>query len=384
MKHIYLDYAATSPVDERVLSEMLPYYGKMFGNADSVHSFGREAAAAVDGARRGIAGLLGVKQSEIYFTSGGTEANNWAIKGILEKISENPAKNRIVTSVIEHASVLAAVEHARSHGASVTYLPVDKCGMILPEELDRVMGSDVALVSVMSANNETGCIQQTKELSVIAHKYGALFHTDAVQAACSLDLKTLAGLSDMMSLSAHKFYGPKGTGILFIRKGVKPGRLIEGGEQERTMRGGTVNVPGIVGAARALEITLQLRDKENERLLDLSDKFLRKTEQAGGITVNGGTPRLPGIINIRADGIYDASLLHLLDLGGVACSAGAACSSGSTEPSHVLLAMGLAEKEARASVRVSFGRYTSEVEITEAAEIFMRAICEARSKAKEK
>ena len=384
MKHIYLDYAATSPVDERVLSEMLPYYGKIFGNADSVHSFGREAAAAVDGSRRKIAGMIGAKQSEIYFTSGGTEANNWAIKGILEISRENPAKNKIITSVIEHASVLAACAYAESHGVTVTYLPVGECGIVLPEELEKVMSDDVALVSVMSVNNETGCVQRVKELSDIAHKHGALFHTDAVQAACSLDLKELAGLLDMMSLSAHKFYGPKGTGILYIKKGVKPGRLIEGGEQERTMRGGTVNVPGIVGAAYALELTSEIREEENERILHLSEKFLRQIGQAGGITVNGNMPRLPGIINIHADGIYDASLLHLLDLYGVACSAGAACSSGSTEPSHVLLAMGLAEKKARASIRVSFGRFTSDEDINAAADIFIRAVREARSKAKEK
>lgn len=382
MKHIYLDYAATSPVDERVMDEMIPYYSDLFGNADSVHSFGRKAAAAVDHARRRTAALLGAKQSEIYFTSGGTEANNWAIKGAAEAAAGKYAKSRIITSVIEHASVLAACAAVEKRGVAVTYLPVSSDGFVRPEDLSASMDGDVALVSIMSVNNETGCIQPVRELAAIAHSYGALFHTDAVQAACLCDLRDLAVCSDMMSLSAHKFYGPKGSGALYVRSGTKIERLIEGGEQERTMRGGTVNVPAVIGFDSALSLTLAEREQECARLSKLSEKFIGIISEAGDIYLNGTQPRIPGIINVRADGINDDSLLHLLDLEGVACSAGAACSSGSAMPSHVLLAMGLNEGEARGSIRVSFGRYTTEADIEAAAEIFIGAVRNARSRRK--
>ena len=381
---IYLDNAATTPVDERVLEKMLPYFGVRFGNADSVHSFGREAASAVDGARREIAAMLGVRQSEVFFTSCGTESNNWAIKGVADKICKNPGKDRIVTSVIEHASVLSSCVAAERCGAKITYLPVKADGAVDPADLEKAMaGGDVALVSVMAVNNETGVVQPVRELSDIARRGGALFHTDGVQAACSFDLAQLCSLSDMMSLSAHKACGPKGAGVLYVRKGTGIGKLMDGGEQERGQRGGTVNVPAVIGCAAALCAAADTRDGEARRLASLSELFLSRISLTGGITVNGQC-RAGGILNVRADGINDHSLLHLLDIAGVACSSGAACSSGSAEPSHVLLAMGLTEGEAKGSVRVSFGRTTTEEETEEAARRFVAAVAEARSRAVEK
>ncbi len=369
MRRIYLDYAATTPVSPEVLRDMLPYFSETFGNADSPHSFGRDAADALDRARRRIAEIAGARHTEIYFTSGGTEANNWAVKGAFKE-GVKRGRNRIITSVIEHSSVLSAVS---SCGAAVTYLPVGADGTVDPESLELAMDGDVALVSVMAVNNETGAVQPTERLAEIARRGGALFHTDAVQAAC-FGISRYAAVSDLVTLSAHKLYGPKGIGMLYVRRGTRIGKLIEGGEQERDMRGGTVNVPAAVGFASALSAYDAAREEENERLRALRDIFVSRVLGSGiGAVVNGGERSAPGIVNLRVRGIDDDSLLHMLDLEGVACSAGAACSSGSAEPSHVLLAMGLTESEARSSVRVSMGRSTTESDVSEAAERFVRA-----------
>ena len=379
MTRIYLDNAATTPVDGRVLEQMLPYFSERFGNADSVHSFGREAAAAVDNARRKLAGVLGVRQSEVFFTSCGTESNNWAIKGVVDEVCANSSKKRIITSVIEHDSVLSSCKTVGMKGADTVYLPVGADGTVSPEALKNAINGETALVSVMAVNNETGVVQPVRELAEIAHGCGALFHTDAVQAACTQDLKALAAVADIMSLSAHKCGGPKGAGVLYVRKGVRIGDLMDGGEQERGRRGGTVNVPAVIGCACAFELAAKERESVSAKLSRLCDIFLSRIASAGGITVNGGD-RAPGIVNIRADGVTDDSLLHLLDLAGVACSAGAACSSGSSEPSHVLLAMGLTEERARGSVRVSFGRNNTEEEAEEAARRFVEAVGLARER----
>ena len=378
MERIYLDNAATTPVTEKVLAAMLPYFTDKFGNADSVHYKGREAATEVDRARTTVAKVLGVSRAEIYFTSGGTEANNWAIRGIAEEICLKSGKNRIITSGIEHASVLSALSRAAELGAKTTILPVSEDGAVRPEDLADAMGDDVALVSVMAVNNETGVRQPVRELSQVARAGGALFHTDAVQAYRS-DIKELASLSDMLTLSAHKFGGPKGAGVLLVRKGVPQRALITGGEQERGLRGGTVNVPAAVGFAAALEESEMIRVSEAERISELCELFEKLAGDAGGVHFNGRRDRT-GVVSVWAEGVEDTSLLDLLDMRGVCCSAGAACSSGSPESSHVLTAMGLGEGRARGSIRFSFGAATTRGDVTRGAEIFVRAVEDIRKK----
>lgn len=378
MERIYLDNAATTPVTEKVLAAMLPYFTDKFGNADSVHYKGTEAATGVDRARTTVAKVLGVSRAEIYFTSGGTEANNWAIRGIAEEICLKSEKNRIITSGIEHASVLSALSRAAELGVKTTILPVSEDGAVRPEDLADAMGDDVALVSVMAVNNETGVRQPVRELSQVARAGGALFHTDAVQAYRS-DIKELASLSDMLTLSAHKFGGPKGAGVLLVRKGVPQRALITGGEQERGLRGGTVNVPAAVGFAAALEECEMIRVNEAERISELCELFEKLAGGAGGVHFNGRRDRT-GVVSVWAEGVEDTSLLDLLDMRGVCCSAGAACSSGSPEPSHVLTAMGLGEGRARGSIRFSFGAATTRGDVTRGAEIFVRAVADIRKK----
>ncbi len=372
MKRIYFDNAATTPVTKEAFGAMLPYFSDKFGNADSVHSFGREAAAALDRARAAIASIIGVRRPEVYFTSGGTEANNLAITGIAEETGAGNDKKRIITSVIEHASVLAAVGRAEKLGFGTACLRVDGDGAVAPEELEKTIGDDVALVSVMAVNNETGVIQPVRELAEIAHAHGALFHTDAVQAYRE-DLADIASFSDMLTLSAHKFGGPKGAGALFIRGGVKINGIIIGGEQERGLRGGTSNVPAAAGFAAALSENEKHRLEERERMRALCALFSERVAEAGGIRFNGRADGT-GIVNVFADGIEDSSLLDLLDMRGVCCSAGAACSSGSPEPSHVLRAMGYPEGRVRGSVRISFGAQTTRADVEEGAERFVGAV----------
>ena len=378
MERIYLDNAATTPVTEKVLAAMLPYFTDKFGNADSVHYKGREAATGVDRARTTVAKVLGVSRAEIYFSSGGTESKNWAIRGIAEEICLKSGKNRIITSGIEHASVLSALSRAAELGAKTTILPVSEDGAVRPEDLADAMGDDVALVSVMAVNNETGVRQPVRELSQLARAGGALFHTDAVQADRS-DIKGLASLSDMLTLSAHKFGGPKGAGVLLVRKGVPQRALITGGEQERGLRGGTVNVPAAVGFAAALEESEMIRVSEAERISELCELFEKLAGGAGGVHFNGRRDRT-GVVSVWAESVEDTSLLDLLDMRGVCCSAGAACSSGSPEPSHVLTAMGLGEGRARGSIRFSFGAATTRGDVTRGAEIFVRAVEDIRKK----
>ena len=251
MKRVYLDHSATTPLDSEVLEKMLPYFTDKFGNANSMHSFGQEGAYAVDEARRKIAELIGAKPTEIYFTSGGTEADNWAIKGMAAKLRKKG--NHIITSSIEHAAIISSCHQLEEFGFEVTFLPVDKTGKVNPLDLEKAITDKTVLVSVMLANNEIGTIQPVKELCEIAHKKGIYFHTDAVQAVGSIPVSVKELGVDLMSFSAHKFYGPKGVGVLYIKGGTKPDKFMTGGHQERTMRGGTTNVPGVVGMAAALE-----------------------------------------------------------------------------------------------------------------------------------
>ena len=322
MKRVYLDYAATTPVDPEVLAEMLPYFTDTFGNANSMHSFGQAAGAAVDAARRKIAALLGVKPTEIYFTSGGTEGDNWALKGCAEAYADRG--RHVIVSSIEHAALIGAAHQLEKRGYTVTFLPVTDKGIVEPEILEKHITDDTSIVSVMLANNEIGTIQPVKELAAIAHRHGALFHTDAVQAmgAIPVDVKDLG--VDLMAFSGHKFYGPKGIGVLYIRSGVKPEKLIAGGHQERTMRGGTTNVPAVVGIAKALEIALRDLDANAARIKALRDRFVAGVrERIPYIVYNGDeTRRLPGNANFSFEFLEGESILMRLDLAGVACSSG--------------------------------------------------------------
>ncbi len=276
-RKIYLDHSATTPLDERVFCEMKPWFTEKFGNANSIHSFGADAALAVDTARRKIAELLGAKPTEIYFTSGGTEADNWAIKGMAE--AKRDKGKHIIVSSIEHAAIMSACKQLSAKGYEITYLPVNSKGLVAPQDLLSAIRNDTVMVSVMLANNEVGTIQPIKELCEIAHGKGVLFHTDAVQAVGSIPVSVKELGVDMLSLSAHKFYGPKGIGALYIRSGVKPDKLLVGGHQERTMRGGTTNVPAVVGMAKALEIATGELKKNYEYVKGLRDRFVKLVEE---------------------------------------------------------------------------------------------------------
>ena len=356
MRQVYLDHSATTPVDREVVAVMLPYFTEIYGNANSLHAYGQKAAYAVDAARRRIAELLAVKPSELYFTSGGTEADNWALKGVAAAYGKQ--KNHIITSAIEHPAILAAAKQLQKEGYRLTFLPVNNKGIVEPASLKAALGPDTCLVSVMLANNEIGTLQPIKELAAIAHEAGALFHTDAVQAMGCMPVRVKELGADLMSFSAHKFYGPKGIGCLYIKGGVKPDKLVIGGHQERTMRGGTTNVPGVVGMAKALEIAFRDMDENYRRVKALRDRFVREIkERVPDVIYNGDEKnRLPQNANFTFEYIEGESLLLRLDLKGICCSSGSACSSGSLEPSHVLLATGLPIEKAHGSIRFSFGK----------------------------
>jgi cysteine desulfurase NifS len=371
---IYLDNSATTSLDERALEAMLPYFGKVYGNPSSLHSFGREALRAVDRSRDSIAKILGAKPSEIYFTSGGTESDNWALRGVVGK-SKNKTKH-IITSSIEHLAVLDTCKALEKEGVSVTYLPVDRDGLVSVEDVKKAVREDTALVSVMFANNEIGSIQPIGEIGAFCREEGIYFHTDAVQAIDSQNIDVEKLNIDLMSLSAHKFHGPKGIGILYIRSGVKIAPIITGGHQERGMRSGTTDTPLIVGAAKALEITAENREKTNKKLTELRDYFIdRALNEIPYAYLNGGRKsRLPNNINMSFGFIEGESILMLLDLAGIAVSSGSACSSGSLEASHVILSLGVAEELAHSSVRFSMGRDTTKEELDYTLETLKEAV----------
>ncbi len=373
MKRIYLDHAATTPLSSEALARMLPYFTEEFGNADSPHSAGRRAVNAVDLARDKLAELIGAKPKEIYFTSGGTEADNWAILGGAYA-QKQKGKTKVILSAIEHHAVLYAAENLEKEGFEVVYLPVNEGGMVELSALKAALDDRTGLVAVMAVNNETGVIQPIKELAALAHEYGALFFTDAVQAAPYMHIDVNEWGVDMLSISAHKFYGPKGVGALYIKSGVKIERLIGGGEQERGLRGGTTNVPSVVGLAAAYEENAATVYETNEKYRRLSELFLQGISTLDGVKINGGANRLPAILNLQVAGVHNVDLLYKLDLQGVCISVGAACASASALPSHVLLAMGLSQKQANQSVRISFGKENTEEEVLRAAALFVETV----------
>lgn len=350
---IYLDHAATTYIDRRVLEVMRPIFEETYGNASSLHGFGRAAEKAVLKAREQTAAAIGATAEEIYFTSGGTESDNWAIIGI----AELAGKGHIITTSVEHHAVLDTCNYLKSRGFDVTFLPVDEEGRVSPEDVQEAIRPDTILVSVMFANNETGVLMPVAEIGRVARENDILFHTDAVQAVGHVPIDVNELDIDLLSMSAHKFYGPKGVGALYIRKGVSIGRFMHGGAQERGARAGTLNTPGIAGLGAALQLATQTM-KENarhERMLAnrLAEGLLELPESKLN---GGGAERLPGHVNVTFGGIEAEALMTCLDLEGIAVSTGSACSSGSLKPSYVLREMGLSVEEARGSLRLSIGR----------------------------
>lgn len=367
MNVIYLDHAATTPLDKEILEQTLPYFTDVFGNADSPHALGRKAMNAVDNARDKVAELIGAKPNEVYFTSGGTEADNWALIGGAYAAKER-GRTKILLSAIEHHAVLAAAEKLRADGFEIVYIPVNEGGRVALKDVETLLDESVGLVAVMAANNETGAVQPVKELAELAHKFGAVFFTDGVQAAPYMPIDVKAWGADMLSLSSHKFYGPKGCGVLYVKNGVKIKGHVVGGEQERGLRGGTTNVAAVVGLAAAYAKTVKELPLIEERLTALRNAFLDELSVLKGITVNGGKEGdLPAVLNLRIQGVNNADFVYSMDLQGVCVAAGSACASASIKPSHVLTAMGFTDEEAKECVRISFGKRNTEDEVREAA-----------------
>lgn len=371
---IYFDHAATTPVDPVVLQKMLPYYTEVFGNPNSQHVFGRESVKAVDEARDTIAKIINTKPSEVYFTSGGTESDNWAMRGVA--LAHSSKGKHIVISPIEHAAMLATAKELKKQGFEIEFMKVDEFGVVDLQHLKKIVRDDTIFVGCMLANNEVGTIEPIKEIAQIAHAKGAVCFTDAVQAAGVLktDVKELG--VDMMSMSSHKIYGPKGVGALYVRNGLKIGSILTGGHQERMKRGGTTNVPAIVGFAEAFKIADRDREKNFEYVSMLRDRFIDKViESVPFIKLNGHrTNRLPANADFSFEYIEGESILFSLDLAGIAVSSGSACSSGSLEPSHVLLALGVEEALAHGSIRFSFGKHNTVEEIDYAVEVLKNSV----------
>jgi cysteine desulfurase len=366
--HIYLDYNATTPVDREVLDAMLPYFSGSFGNASSIHSTGQRGRAAVDAARESVATLLGAKPSEIVFTCGGTEADNLALFGTVAPRVQ-PRKH-MVTTAIEHHAVLNSAQALERQGVDVTYVPVGRDGVVDPDEIREAIRPETVLISVMLANNETGTIQPIEEIGRIAADEDIYFHCDAVQAAGKLHLDVNRLDVDLLSISAHKIYGPKGVGALYVRTGTELEPIFHGGHHERDRRPGTENVPGIVGLGKAAELATKNLASDAARLADLRDRFESALLSMPAVRVNGDPHhRVANTCNLSFDAAGGEALVIALDLQGISCSTGAACSSGAVAPSHVLTAIGLSPERARSSLRFSLGRPTTPEEIDRAIEI---------------
>ncbi|NLY78167.1 MAG: cysteine desulfurase NifS [Tissierellia bacterium] len=362
-KYIYMDNAATTRVKKEVLEEMLPYFSENYGNPSSVYTLGSKSKNAVEIARERVAKAINAKPSEIFFTAGGSEADNWAIKGVA--FANRNKGNHIITSKIEHHAVLHTCEYLEKQGFRVTYLDVDEYGIVDLEQLKESITDETILITIMFANNEIGTIQPIKEIGEIAKSHGIYFHTDAVQAVGHINIDVDDLNIDLLSMAAHKFYGPKGVGALYVRKGVKLDSLIAGGGQERSRRAGTENVPGIVGMGKAIELAYEHLEESNKKLIELRDRLINKVfENIDHVRLNGHpTQRLPGNVNLCFEFIEGESMLLSLDMEGIAASSGSACTSGSLEPSHVLLAIGLPHEIAHGSLRLSLGDFNTEEEV---------------------
>lgn len=363
LSFIYADNAATTPLLPEAAQAMAPYYTECFGNPSSPYAAGRRAKTALENARQTAASLLGTQKSELFFTSGGTESNNWAIRSVLQmKAAEN--KRHLIVSSIEHPSVLKLAQEYERRGGSVTFLPVGENGIVDPDSLRHALTPSTALVSVMAANNEIGTLQPIEALGRICREAGVLFHTDAVQAVGHIPLDLSALPVDLLSFSGHKFGGPKGIGGLFIRSGILLPPLLLGGEQEREKRPGTENVPAIAGLACALESACQSMDANSRRVLALRERLIDGALKIPGSSLNGDRrQRLPGNANFCFEGIEGESLLLMLDMRGICCSSGSACSTGAADPSHVLLALGIPRELARSSLRVTLSHLNTAAEV---------------------
>jgi cysteine desulfurase len=380
MNRIYLDHNATTAVDPAVLDAMLPYFSADFGNASSIHTFGQRARAAVETAREQVAALISARPQEIVFTSGGTESDNHAIFGMAQALSPVPAGSHIITTTIEHEAVLNACQALEKQAVAVTYLPVNREGLINLDELRRALRPETVLITVMHANNELGAIQPLGEIGRIAAEADVYFHTDAVQSAGKIPIDVKTFQLDLLSISGHKFYAPKGIGAIFIKSGTRLLQFLYGGHHQRGFRPGTENVAGIVGLGKAAELARLSLAKDTARIARLRDTLEQGTlARVPDSRVNAtNAPRTPNTTNILFPGLEGEALVIALDLKGLACSTGAACSSGAVEPSHVLTAIGLSASDARASIRFSLGRHTTESEIAAALELIPAAVAHLR------
>lgn len=363
MNRIYADNAATTALSPEVLQDMMPYLTTVYGNPSSMYSIGSEAQKAVELARVDVAEAINALPREIFFTSGGSESDNWAIKGVARALKAK-GKNHIITSAFEHHAVLHTCDALKKEGFEITLLDVHSDGLVRPEELEAAIKDTTALVSIMYANNEIGTIQPIEELGAVCRRHGVLFHTDAVQAMGNVPIDVKKQNIDLLSMTAHKLHGPKGCGALYIRQGVRPQILIDGGAQERGMRAGTENVAGIVGLASAVKRAKATIEQRTERLTGLRNRLIDSLSKIERSRLNGDREkRLPGNINMCFEGIEGEALLLRLDLMGICASSGSACTSGSLDPSHVLLAIGLPHEIAHGSLRLSFSDETTEEDI---------------------
>lgn len=363
IRKVYADNAATTNLSKEAIDSMMPYLTEYYGNPSSLYSLGVKSRRAVENARETVAKCINAQPQEIFFLSGGSEADNWAIKGAAH-LGAKKGKKHIITSKFEHHAVLHTLDALKEEGFEVTYLDVHKNGIIRPEELELAIRKDTALVTIMFANNEIGTIQPINEIGEICQKHGVLFHTDAVQAVGSIPVDVKASKCDMLSMSAHKFHGPKGVGALFIKKGLRLANLIDGGAQERGLRAGTENIAGIVGMSVALKHSCDIMEERNARLEKMRDRLIDELLKIDRSIINGDrVQRLPGNVNMCFQGIEGESLLLSLDLQGVSASSGSACTSGSLDPSHVLLAIGLPHEIAHGSLRLSLSDVNTEADV---------------------
>jgi cysteine desulfurase len=387
MNRVYLDYNATTPVEPEVLDAMLPYLSAEFGNASSIHTFGQKARAAVETAREQVAALIGARPQEVFFTSGGTESDNHAIFGIVSSAtsigsSTSPtSRPHVITSLVEHEAILNACQALERQGVDVTYLSVDCDGLLDLDDLRHALRPETALISIMHANNELGTVQPLEEIGRIAHEEDVYLHSDAVQSAGKIPIDVNRLQLDLLSLSAHKLYGPKGVGALYVRGGTRLRQLLYGGHHQRGVRPGTENVAGIVGFGKAAEMARSALANDAKRLSALRDQLEHGlVHRVPNSRIHGGqAPRTPNTTNLVFPGLEGEALLIALDLKGLACSTGAACSSGALEPSHVLTAIGLPAEEARASLRFSLGRHTTPSDIEFALSVVPAAVARLRS-----
>jgi cysteine desulfurase len=378
-RRIYLDHNATTPVHPEVFEAMLPYYKNKFGNASSIHSFGREAKVALEESREKVAKFINASAQEIYFTSGGTESDNLAIKGTV--FANRKKGKHIITSKIEHHAVLESCKFLEKEGFEVTYLPVDKYGFVDLDDLKKAIRKDIILVSIMHVNNEVGTIQPLEELCKITKEKGTYFHTDAVQSVGKMPVDVQKLNVDMLSMSGHKIYGPKGVGAVYIRKGTRMASWSHGGSHERSRRAGTENVPGIVGLAKAVELAQRDMEQQSQQMKNLTEAFYEKVTQAiPDVILNGHQEkRIPNTLNLSFKAVEGESIILSLDLKGVAVASGSACTSGTLEPSHVLSAMGISPEIAQGAIRFSFGRENTMADVDYLVEILPEIVSRLRA-----